>query len=61
MARDFAEHELKVEEMVFNPLQGILENEFPNILKHKHNLRKYCLDKDSASNRYHVRNEQTFI
>ncbi|CAH1185486.1 unnamed protein product [Phyllotreta striolata] len=49
---EYADHELKVEELVYSPLQYVLENDFPNILKHKHNLRKYCLDKDSASNRY---------
>ncbi|KAJ8965658.1 hypothetical protein NQ314_003975 [Rhamnusium bicolor] len=53
LAREYAEHEMKVEELVFTPLQNVLENEFPNVLKHKHNLRKYCLDKDSASSRYH--------
>ncbi|KAJ8983854.1 hypothetical protein NQ317_016459 [Molorchus minor] len=50
---------MKVEEMVFTPFQNTLENEFPNIIKHKHNLRKYCLDKDSASNRYHATRKET--
>ncbi|CAH1171245.1 unnamed protein product [Phaedon cochleariae] len=52
LARDYAEHEKKIEELVYTPLESVMENDFPNILKHKHNLRKYCLDKDSASNRY---------
>lgn len=59
LARDYADHELKVEELVYAPLQNVLENDFPNILKHKHNLRKYCLDKDSASNRYQASGKET--
>ncbi|XP_060535096.1 SH3 domain-binding protein 1-like [Cylas formicarius] len=59
LAKDYAEHEMKVEEMVYSPLQKVLELEFPSILKHKHNLRKYCLDKDSASNRYHATKKET--
>lgn len=54
LAKEYAEHELKVEEMVCAPLQKVLDHEFPNILKHKRNLSKYCLDKDSATNRYQV-------
>lgn len=54
LAKDYAEHEMKVEEMVYGPLQKLLDVDFPNILKHKRNLSKYCLDKDSASNRYNV-------
>lgn len=59
LARDNADHEIKVEELVFAPLQNVLENEFPNVLKHKHALRKYCLDKDSASNRYNATRKET--
>ncbi|XP_057651897.1 rho GTPase-activating protein 92B-like isoform X1 [Diorhabda carinulata] len=59
LAREYADHELKVEELVYAPLQNVLENDFPNILKHKHNLRKYCLDKDSASNRYQASGKET--
>ncbi|XP_072394395.1 rho GTPase-activating protein 44-like isoform X2 [Diabrotica undecimpunctata] len=59
LAREYADHEVKVEDLVFKPLQNVLENDFPNILKHKHNLRKYCLDKDSASNRYQASGKET--
>ncbi|KAJ8938339.1 hypothetical protein NQ318_000131 [Aromia moschata] len=59
LAREYAEHEMKVEEMVYAPFQNVLENEFPNVIKYKHNLRKYCLDKDSASNRYHATRKET--
>nr|CAH7730924.1 unnamed protein product [Callosobruchus chinensis] len=45
--------------MVYNPLQSVLENDFPNILKHKQSLKKYCLDKDSASNRYQATGKET--
>ncbi|XP_028129947.2 rho GTPase-activating protein 92B isoform X2 [Diabrotica virgifera virgifera] len=59
LAREYADHEMKVEDLVYKPLQNVLENDFPNILKHKHNLRKYCLDKDSASNRYQASGKET--
>lgn len=54
LAKELADHEVKVEQMVSVPLQGVVEGDLPNILKHKRNLNKYILDKDSASNRYHV-------
>lgn len=54
LARDYADYESKLEELVFNPLQKVIEHDMPNILKLKHNLKKYCLDKDSALNRYQV-------
>ncbi|ENN73606.1 hypothetical protein YQE_09853, partial [Dendroctonus ponderosae] len=59
LAKEYAEHEAKVEEMVFSPLQKVIENELPSILKQKHNLKKYCLDKDSASSRYHSTKKET--
>ncbi|KAG5897372.1 hypothetical protein JTB14_022080 [Gonioctena quinquepunctata] len=59
LSRDYADHEMRAEELVYAPLQNMLENELPNILKHKNNLRKYCLDKDSASNRYHSTGKET--
>ncbi|CAH1976389.1 unnamed protein product [Acanthoscelides obtectus] len=59
LAKEFGDHETKVEEMVYNPLQTVLENDFPNILKHKQSLKKYCLDKDSASNRYQATGKET--
>ncbi|XP_030750883.1 rho GTPase-activating protein 17-like isoform X2 [Sitophilus oryzae] len=54
LAKEFADHEVKVEELVYSPLQRVIDVELPNIIKQKHNLKKYCLDKDSASNRYHA-------
>lgn len=54
LAKEQAEHEIKVEQMVSSPLQQVLDNDLPNILKQKRNLSKYILDKDSASNRYNV-------
>ncbi|KAF2897952.1 hypothetical protein ILUMI_08227 [Ignelater luminosus] len=54
LAKEQADHEVKVEQMVSAPLQNVIENDLPNILKHKRNLNKYILDKDSASNRYHA-------
>lgn len=59
LAKDYAEHEMKVEEMVYGPLQKLLDIDFPNILKQKRNLSKYCLDKDSASNRYNNTKKET--
>ncbi|CAG9770390.1 unnamed protein product [Ceutorhynchus assimilis] len=59
LAKEYAEHEAKVEEMVYGPLQKVIENELPSILKQKHNLKKYCLDKDSASNRYQATKKET--
>lgn len=54
LAKEQAEHEIKVEQMVSSPLQVVLENDIPNILKQKRHLSKYILDKDSANNRYNV-------
>lgn len=54
LAKEQAEHEIKVEQMVSYPLQQVLDNDLPNILKQKRNLNKYILDKDSASSRYNV-------
>lgn len=54
LAREQAEHETKVEQLVSTPLQPFLETELPNILKLKRNLNKYMLDKDSIKNRYQV-------
>lgn len=54
LAKEQAEHEIKVELMVSQPLQQVLDNDLPNILKQKRNLNKYILDKDSASSRYNV-------
>lgn len=55
LAKEQAEHELKVEQLVSFPLQQVLDNDLPNILKHKRNLSKYILDKDSANSRFNVR------
>lgn len=54
LAKEQAEHEIKVEQMVSSPLQAVLDNDLPNILKQKRNLNKHILDKDSASSRYNV-------
>lgn len=54
LAKEQADHELKVEQMVSAPIQAIIDTDLPNIIKHKRNLNKYMLDKDSASNRYHA-------
>uniref|UniRef100_A0A1Y1LRU6 Rho-GAP domain-containing protein n=1 Tax=Photinus pyralis TaxID=7054 RepID=A0A1Y1LRU6_PHOPY len=54
LAREQADHELKVEQIVSTPLQKIIDNDLPNIIKHKRNLNKYILDRDSASNRYNA-------
>ncbi|KAK5642294.1 hypothetical protein RI129_008461 [Pyrocoelia pectoralis] len=54
LAKEQADHELKVEQIVSTPLQKIIDNDLPNIIKHKRNLNKYILDRDSASNRYNA-------
>lgn len=54
LAREYADHEKQIEDLVSAPIQLLLESDFHNILKQKRNLSKYILDKDSASNRYHV-------
>lgn len=54
LAKEQAEHEVKVEQMVSLPMQSVLDNDIPNILKQKRHLNKYILDKDSANNRYNV-------
>lgn len=53
LAKEQAEHESKVEQLVSSPLLPILEIELPNIAKLKKNLNRHVLDKDSFSNRYH--------
>lgn len=52
LAHETVEHESKVEQYVAAPLQYILENDIPNILKHKRNLTRLILDMDSARARY---------
>ncbi|KAL1518052.1 hypothetical protein ABEB36_001735 [Hypothenemus hampei] len=59
LAKEFAEHESKVEELVYTPLQKVIDHELPSILKQKHNLKKYCLDMDSANSRYHSTKKET--
>ncbi|XP_044268980.1 SH3 domain-binding protein 1-like isoform X2 [Tribolium madens] len=54
LAREYADHEKQVEDLVSAPIQLLLDSDFHNILKQKRNLSKYILDKDSASNRYHA-------
>ncbi|XP_066250512.1 SH3 domain-binding protein 1-like isoform X1 [Euwallacea similis] len=59
LAREYAAHEGKVEELVYWPLQKVIDNELPSIAKQKHNLKKYILDKDSASSRYNSTKKET--
>lgn len=54
LAKEYADHEKQIEDLVSAPIHALLEGEFHNILKQKRNLSKYILDKDSASNRYNV-------
>ncbi|KAL0278553.1 UNVERIFIED_CONTAM: hypothetical protein PYX00_000346 [Menopon gallinae] len=53
LAEENAEHDHRVEQHVVIPLQNVLENEIPLIVKHKRNVTKVCLDMDSARARYH--------
>ncbi|CAH0388088.1 unnamed protein product [Bemisia tabaci] len=52
LANAMVDYETTVEQSVVNPLQLILENDHPNIMKHKRNLAKLILDMDSARTRY---------
>lgn len=52
LAREMSEHEIKIENMVSQPIQSVLDNDIPTILKSKRTLSKLVLDKDSANNRY---------
>lgn len=52
LAEENAEHDHRVEQHVVTPLQNVLENEIPLIVKHKRNVTKVCLDMDSARARY---------
>lgn len=54
LAREMSEHEIKIENMVSQPIQSVLDNDIPAILKSKRTLSKLVLDKDSANNRYQV-------
>lgn len=54
LAREMSEHECKIENMVSQPIQNVLENDIPAILKTKRTLSKLILDKDSATNRFQV-------
>lgn len=52
LAKEYAEHEIKVEDLISIPIQKLVDTDFPSIIKHKRNLAKYSLDKDSTSSRY---------
>ncbi|KAL3285307.1 hypothetical protein HHI36_019416 [Cryptolaemus montrouzieri] len=52
LAKEYAEHEVKVEDLISIPIQKLLDLDFPSIMKHKRSLSKYSLDKDSTSSRY---------
>lgn len=54
LAKEYAEHEIKVEDLISIPIQKLIDSEFPSILKYKRNLSKYSLDKDSTNSRYQV-------
>lgn len=51
LAHEYIKMDIELEEDVFNPLQVIIENDIPNIMKHKKNLAKLILDMDAARTR----------
>ncbi|XP_044750747.1 SH3 domain-binding protein 1-like [Coccinella septempunctata] len=59
LAKEYAEHEIKVEDLISIPIQKLMDTEFPSILKHKRNLSKYSLDKDSTNSRYQATKKET--
>lgn len=46
-----AENDTRMETSVLVPLQQIIDNDIPNVMKQKRNLTKLILDMDSARNR----------
>lgn len=52
LAEENAEHDHRVEQHVVTPLQNVLDNEIPSIVKHKRIVTKVCLDMDSAKTRH---------
>lgn len=52
IAKNHAEYDRQVEELVIVPVQDILDRDVPNINKNKNKLAKYILDKDATRNRY---------
>ncbi|XP_065347479.1 rho GTPase-activating protein 44-like isoform X2 [Cloeon dipterum] len=52
LAHTYVEMDLQVEQSVVNPLQGVIDNDIPSIVKHKRNLAKLVLDMDAARTRY---------
>lgn len=52
LAKEYAEHEIKVEDLISIPIQKLIDTEFPSISKYKRSLSKYSLDKDSTNSRY---------
>ncbi|XP_029633383.1 rho GTPase-activating protein 44 isoform X5 [Octopus sinensis] len=51
-AKELLNYELEVENTVLNPLNLILENDIPTIVKLRKHLNKLTLDMDSARNRW---------
>lgn len=51
-AKELLNYELEVENTVLNPMNLILENDIPTIMKLRKNLNKLTLDMDSARNRW---------
>lgn len=56
LANEIAEHELKVEQLVCSPLTVISDQDLPAIMKAKKHLTRLISEKESAANKYHVRN-----
>jgi hypothetical protein len=43
--------DMALEEDIVNPLQIVIDNDIPSIMKHKRNLAKLTLDMDAARTR----------
>ena len=54
LAKETADHDVKVEQIVSAPIQLLLENEIPNMLKVKRNLTKAISERDSVTSRFQV-------
>lgn len=52
LAKEIAEHELKVEQFVCSPLSNISEQDLPAIMKAKKQLTRLISEKESAASRY---------
>lgn len=54
MAKEIAEHEVKVEQMVYAQFHSVTEQELPSIAKAKKHLTKCINDRENANSRYLV-------